>query len=122
MEGDQVRVHRVTCAIDCGLIVNPDGVKAQVESAIVFALSAALYGEIDLEDGVAKQSNFDDYPLLRFDSTPRMDVVLVPSREPPSGIGEAAVPHAAPAVFNAIFAATGRRVRRLPLVRNGMKA
>jgi isoquinoline 1-oxidoreductase beta subunit len=122
VEGDRVRVHRVTCAIDCGLIVNPDGVKAQVEGAIVFALSAALYGEISLENGVAKESNFDDYPLLRFDATPRIEVVLVPSTEPPSGIGEAAVPHTAPAVFNAIFAAIGRRVRRLPLDRNGMKA
>lgn len=122
VKGDQVRIDRVTCAIDCGLVVNPDGVKAQVEGAIIFALSAALYGEIALENGAAKQSNFDDYPLLRFDATPQIDVVLVPSKEPPSGIGEAAVPHAAPAVFNAIFAATGRRVRRLPLIRDGMKA
>jgi isoquinoline 1-oxidoreductase beta subunit len=122
VDGDSVRVRRVTCAIDCGRIVNPDGVKAQVEGAIIFALSAALYGEIALEKGVAKQSNFDDYPLLRFDACPQIDVVLVPSQERPSGIGEAAVPHAAPAVFNAIFAATGRRIRRLPLVSSGMKA
>ncbi|MCZ8132233.1 MAG: molybdopterin-dependent oxidoreductase [Steroidobacteraceae bacterium] len=122
VEGDAVRVRRVTCAIDCGLVVNPDGVRAQVEGGILFALSAALYGEIVLEHGVAKQSNFDDYPLLRLDAAPAVDVILVPSQERPSGIGEAAVPHAAPAVFNAIFAATGRRLRRLPLAGSGMKA
>jgi isoquinoline 1-oxidoreductase beta subunit len=120
--GDSVRVLRVTCAIDCGRIINPDGVKAQVEGAIVFALSAALYGEITLEKGVAKQSNFDDYPLLRFDSTPEIDVHLVPSTEAPSGVGETAVPHVAPAVCNAVFAASGRRLRRLPLVRSGLGA
>jgi len=120
--GDSVRVLRITCAIDCGRVINPDGVKAQVESAIVFGLSAALYGEIELEKGIAKQSNFDDYPLLRMAASPEIDVVMVASAEPPSGIGEAAVPHVAPAVFNAIFAATGRRIRRLPLVRSGLQA
>lgn len=121
ISGETVRVRRVTCAIDCGRIINPDGVKAQVEGAIQFALCAALYGEITLENGVALQSNFDDYPLLRFDAAPQIEVILVPSTEAPSGVGETAVPHVAPAVFNAVFAASGRRIRRLPLSRSGLR-
>jgi isoquinoline 1-oxidoreductase beta subunit len=110
-----VRVHRVVCAIDCGLAVNPDGVKAQMESAIVFGLSAALKGAITIDKGRVQQSNFNDYPVLRMNEMPVIEVHLVPSRESPGGCGEPGVPPIAPAVANAIFAATGKRIRRLPI-------
>ena len=111
----KVRVHRVVCAIDCGRTVNPDIIAAQMESGIVFGLSAALYGAITLKDGRVEQSNFDDYPLLRISEMPRVEVHIVPSREQPGGVGEPGVPPIAPAVANAIFAATGKRIRRLPI-------
>lgn len=111
----KVRVHRVVCAIDCGPIVNPDTIKAQMESGIVFGLSAALYGEITFEKGRVKQSNFHDYPLLRIHEMPRVEVHIVPSTESQGGVGEPGVPPIAPAVANAIFAATGKRIRRLPI-------
>ncbi len=115
-EGGNVKVHRVVCAIDCGLAVNPDGVKAQMESAIVFGLSAALYGEITLKDGRVQQSNFHDYRVLRMDEMPRIEVHIVPSKQTaPTGVGEPGVPPIAPAVINAVFSATGRRLRRLPI-------
>jgi isoquinoline 1-oxidoreductase beta subunit len=110
-----VRVHRVVCAIDCGTVVNPNIVEAQVEGSIVFGLTAALKGEITVEAGRVVQSNFHDYPMLRIDEMPVVEVHLVPSAEPPGGVGEPATPPIAPAVANAIFAATGRRVRRLPI-------
>jgi isoquinoline 1-oxidoreductase beta subunit len=115
IENGRVRVHRVVCAIDCGTVVNPDIVAAQMESSVVFGLTAALYGEITLEDGKVKQGNFDDYPLLRSDEAPRVEVHIVPSAEPPGGVGEPGVPPIAPAVANAIFALTGKPVRRLPI-------
>ena len=104
------------CAADCGTVVNPDAVAAQMEGAIVFALSAALHGEITLRDGAVEQSSFEDYPILRMRDTPRIEVHLVSSREPPGGAGEPGVPPVAPAVANAVFAATGERLRRLPLL------
>lgn len=110
-----IRVHRVVSAVDCGLVVNPDGVRAQTESAIAFGLTAALRGEITLKDGRVVQGNFHDYPLLRIGEMPQIDVHLVSSDEPPGGVGEAGVPPIAPAVANAVFAATGKRLRRLPL-------
>jgi isoquinoline 1-oxidoreductase beta subunit len=110
-----IRVHRVVSAVDCGLAVNPAGVRAQTESAITFALTAALKGEITIRDGRVMQGNFDDQPLLRIDEMPMVEVHLVPSREPPGGVGEPGVPPLAPAVANAVFAATGQRLRRLPL-------
>ncbi|MCG8468327.1 MAG: xanthine dehydrogenase family protein molybdopterin-binding subunit [Gemmatimonadetes bacterium] len=110
-----VRVHRVVCAVDCGVAVNPWNVEAQMESAIVYGLSAALHGEITLEDGRVQQSNFDDYPVLRMDEMPAVEVHIVPSAEPPTGVGEPGVPPIAPAVTNAIFSLTGVRVRRLPI-------
>ena len=113
--GNVIRVHRVVCAIDCGLAVNPDGVRAQTESAVVFGLTAALMGEITLKDGRVVQGNFDSYPLLRIGETPRIEVHLVKNAEPPGGVGEPGVPPIAPAVANAVFAATGKRLRRLPL-------
>lgn len=110
-----VRVKRVVCAIDCGSVVNPDTVKAQIESAVAFALTAALKGLISLKNGRIEQSNFHDYPLLRIDEMPRVEVHILPSHEAPGGVGEPGVPPLAPAVANAIFATTGKRVRRLPI-------
>jgi isoquinoline 1-oxidoreductase beta subunit len=110
-----VQVHRVVCAVDCGTVVNPDTVKAQMEGGVVFGLTAALKAGITIEAGRTQQSNFHDYPLLRMDEMPVVEVHIVPSDERPSGIGEMGVPPIAPAVANAIFAATGKRLRRLPI-------
>jgi isoquinoline 1-oxidoreductase subunit beta len=112
-----VRVHEVWCAIDCGQPVNPDGIKQQVEGSVVFGLSAALYGEITVENGAVQQSNFHDHPLLRIEEAPRVHTVIVPSTDKPGGVGEPAVPLVAPALANAIFAASGKRIRKLPLVK-----
>ena len=110
-----VRVHKVTCAIDCGQVVNPDIVSAQMEGAIAFGLTAALKGEITLEKGRVQQGNFFDYPLLRIDEMPEVAVHIVPSTENPGGVGEPGTPPIAPAVANAVSALTGTRVRRLPI-------
>jgi len=110
-----VRVHRVVCAVDCGRVVNPDTVKAQMEGGIIFALTAALKTEITLENGRVQQSNFHDYPMLRIYEAPAIEVYIVPSEEKPTGVGEPSVPPVAPALSNAIFAVTGKRVRRLPI-------
>ena len=115
VENGKVRVHKVTCAIDCGVHVNPDIIAAQMESAIVFGLTAALYGEVTIEDGGAKQSNFHDYQMLRINEMPVVEVYIVPSTEGPGGVGEPGTPPIAPAVVNAIYAATGTRVRKLPI-------
>jgi isoquinoline 1-oxidoreductase beta subunit len=115
LDGDKVRVHRVVAAYDCGLAVNPMTVEAQVQSAIAFALSAALHGKITLKDGRVEQSNFHDYPVLRLNEMPRVEVHLVPGGDKPTGVGEPGVPPLAPAVANAVFALTGKRVRSLPL-------
>ncbi len=114
---EQVTVKRVTCVIDCGRVVNPDIVRAQMESGIIFALTAALHGQIRFAGGESEQQNFDSYPLLRLDETPAIDVFIMPSTEPPGGVGEPAVPPLAAALANAIFAATGERLRDLPLYR-----
>jgi isoquinoline 1-oxidoreductase beta subunit len=111
----QVRVHRVVCAVDCGTVINPDTVVAQMEGGIVFGLTAALKADITVENGRVQQSNFHDYPLLRIDEMPAIEVHIVPSDAEPSGIGEMGVPPIAPAIANAIFAATGKRVRHLPI-------
>ncbi|HVD76229.1 MAG TPA: xanthine dehydrogenase family protein molybdopterin-binding subunit, partial [Vicinamibacteria bacterium] len=110
----RVRVHRIVCAVDCGICVNPAGVRAQVEGAVAFGLSAALYGELTFKDGRVQQSNFHDYPILRLNEMPDVEVHIVPSSEKAGGIGEPGVPPVAPAVANAIFAATGKRLRQLP--------
>jgi isoquinoline 1-oxidoreductase beta subunit len=105
----------VVCAVDCGKIVNPDTIEAQMESGIVFGLSAALHGAITLKDGTVEQSNFDDYEVVRLKEMPRVEVHIVRSEEKPGGIGEPGVPPVAPAVCNALFALTGRRIRSLPI-------
>jgi isoquinoline 1-oxidoreductase beta subunit len=110
-----VRVHKVVCAVDCGIVINPDTVKAQTESNVVYGLTAALYGEITLDRGRVVQSNFHDYRMLRMHEAPQVEFHLVASGAAPSGVGEAALPAVAPAVCNAIFAATGKRVRKLPI-------
>ena len=111
----EVKVHRVVCAIDCGLAVNPDIVVAQMESAIVFGLTAALYGEITVNKGRVEQGNFPSYEMLRLAQSPQIEVHLVPSDAPLGGVGEPGTPPIAPAVANALFAASGRRFRSLPL-------
>jgi isoquinoline 1-oxidoreductase subunit beta len=110
-----VHVHRVVAAVDCGRVVNPDTVKAQIEGGIVFGLTAALKTEITLDKGRVQQRNFHDYPMVRMFESPAIEVYIVPSSEKPTGVGEPGVPPVAPAVANAIFAATGKRVRRLPI-------
>ena len=110
-----VRVHRVVAAVDCGRTVNPDTVKGQLEGGIIFGLTAALKTEITLEKGRVQQRNFNDYPMVRMFESPAIEVYIVPSTEHPTGVGEPGVPPVAPAVANAIFAATGKRVRRLPI-------
>jgi CO/xanthine dehydrogenase Mo-binding subunit len=113
---EQVRVRRVVAVIDCGLIVNPLGVVAQAESGIVWGLSSALKDAITFRDGAAEQSTYVDYDVLRIDETPKIEIHLVPSHgDAPYGIGEPTVPPIVPALVNAIFAATGKRVRRLPI-------
>jgi isoquinoline 1-oxidoreductase beta subunit len=112
---NRIRVDRVVCAVECGLAVNPDNVRAQMEGGIGFGLTAALYGKITIKDGVVEQSNFHDYPLLRINEMPAIDVHIVPSTAKPSGVGEPGVPPIAPAVANALFALTGARLRELPL-------
>jgi isoquinoline 1-oxidoreductase beta subunit len=111
----KVRVHRVVCALDCGIFVNPDTVKAQVEGSIVWGLTAALYGAITIDKGRVQQSNFHDYPMLRINEMPVVEVHIIPSNAPAGGVGEPGVPPLAPAVCNAIFAGTGKRIRKLPI-------
>jgi isoquinoline 1-oxidoreductase beta subunit len=115
VDGDAVRVDRVVCAIDCGVAVNPDTVAAQLEGAVAFAASAVLHGGVTVAGGAIVESNFDDAPLLRFDEMPEVEVHIIESSAPPTGVGEAGVPPVAPAIANAVFAATGRRLRDLPL-------
>jgi len=115
VEGSEIRVHRVVCAIDCGIAVNPAGVAQQMESSVVFGLSAALYGEVTIREGRVQQQNFHDYPVLRLAQAPVVETIVMKSAEPPEGVGEPGVPPVAPAVANAVFALTGKRLRSLPL-------
>jgi isoquinoline 1-oxidoreductase subunit beta len=110
-----VRVHRVVCAVDCGIPVNPDTIQAQIQSAIMFGITAALYGEITLKDGRVEQSNFHDYQILRMNQAPAVEVHIVQSRESPGGMGEAGTSAIVPAIANAIFAATGKRLHKMPI-------
>ena len=115
VEKGQVKVHRMVSAIDCGLAVNPDTLKAQMESSISFGLGAALQSEITFKDGMVQQSNFHDYQVMRMGNMPKVEVYIVPSTEKMGGVGEPGLPPVAPAVTNAIFAATGKRIRTLPI-------
>jgi len=117
----RARVRRVVCAVDCGIVVNPDTVQAQIQSGAMFGITAALYGEVTLKDGRVEQSNFDSYQILRMNEAPAVDVHMVQSAEPPGGMGEAGTSLIVPAVANAIFAATGKRLRRMPVDKSALK-
>ncbi len=114
-ENGAVQVQRIVVALDCGTVVNPKLVTAQIEGGVAFGLTAAMKSEITVKDGKVVQSNFHDYQLLRMNEMPNVEVYLVASEQPPLGVGESAVPVIAPAVANAIFAATGKRIRKLPM-------
>ncbi|HEV8639515.1 MAG TPA: xanthine dehydrogenase family protein molybdopterin-binding subunit [Methylomirabilota bacterium] len=116
-----VLVHRLVCGIDAGFAVNPDAVRAQMEGGAVYALTATFYGQITIDKGRVQQSNFHDYPMLRINEMPKVEVHILDSGEAPGGLGEPGVPSVAPAVCNAIFAATGKRVRRLPINKDELK-
>jgi len=113
----EVIVNRVVCAVDCGMVVNPDTVEAQVEGGIIFGLTAALFSEITIKNGRVEQSNFNDYRMMRIDESPIIEVHIVKSMDAPGGIGEPGTAALAPALTNAIFAATGKRIRKLPVGR-----
>ena len=115
VENGQIRVHKVTCVLDCGQVVNPDIVRAQMEGGVVYGLTAALYGGLNLEAGAIKESNFHDYPMLRMNESPEIEVIIIDSGTEPTGVGEPGLPPIAPAVANAVYKATGQRLRSLPL-------
>jgi isoquinoline 1-oxidoreductase subunit beta len=117
-----VRVRRVVCAVDCGTVVNPDTVRAQIQGAVIFGITAALYGEITIKDGRVEQTNFDTYRILRINEAPAIEVHIVQSAESPGGMGEAGTSLIAPALTNAIFAATGKRLRKLPIDKAQLKS
>jgi isoquinoline 1-oxidoreductase beta subunit len=116
-----VRVRRVVCAVDCGTVINPDTVQAQIQSAIIFGITAALHGQITLKDGRVEQSNFDTYQMLRMNEAPAIEVHIVQNAEPPGGMGECGTSCIVPAVANAIFAATGKRLRKMPVDATALK-
>jgi isoquinoline 1-oxidoreductase beta subunit len=111
----EVRVDHITCAVDCGVAVNPDTIEAQIQGGAIFGVTAALYGQITIRNGRVEQSNFTDYRILRINETPDIDVHIVQSSEAPGGIGEPGTSALQPALANAIFAATGKRLRSLPV-------
>jgi CO/xanthine dehydrogenase Mo-binding subunit len=115
IDGGELKVHKIVCVVDCGQVVNPKIVESQIESGIIFGLSAALWGEVTIEAGKVQQTNFNNYRVLRANEIPQVEVVLMQSDALPGGIGELSVPLVAPAVCNAIFAATGKHVRALPI-------
>lgn len=115
VDDGEVRVTRVVCAVDCGMTVNPNTIEAQVQGGIIFGITGALYGEVTIENGRVTQRNFTDYRVLRINETPPIDVHIVKSGEAPGGIGEPGTAATAAAVANAIFAATGKRLRKLPI-------
>jgi isoquinoline 1-oxidoreductase subunit beta len=121
-DANEISIDRVVCVADCGLAVNPDGVKAQTESGIIFGLSAALYGEITLKNGRVVQENFPDYDMVRLETCPEIEVIVAPSGRPLGGAGEPGTPPVAPALMNAIFNATGERIRELPLSKSKFSA
>ena len=115
VENGKIRVHKVTCVLDCGQAVNPDIVRSQIEGGVIYGLTATLYGGLNLERGVIKESNFHDYPMLRMNESPEIEVVIIDSGTKPTGVGEPGLPPIAPAVANAVYKATGQRLRSLPL-------
>ncbi len=115
-DAGEIKVHRVVCVVDCGIVINPDMVTAQMEGGIVFALTAALKSKITIKNGRVQQSNFHNYPILRMDEMPKIEVHIVPGSEPPTGVGEMSGPPLTPAVANAVFNATGVRVRHIPIL------
>jgi isoquinoline 1-oxidoreductase beta subunit len=118
LENGKVKLKRLYCAVDCGQQINPDTVIAQIESSVLFGYSALMWGEINIQNGRVQQTNFDSYRVARMNEAPRIDCWVVESGEAPGGIGEPATALVAPAVCNAIYAATGRRLRSLPLARH----
>jgi isoquinoline 1-oxidoreductase beta subunit len=116
VDGGKIRVHKVVCAIDCGTAVNPDGVIAQMQGGIIYGLTAALYGAVHIKDGRVQESNFDDYKLVRMPDAPKTEVIVISSGEKMGGAGEPGTPPIAPAVANAVFQVTGKRLRTLPFV------
>src|SRR5499427_10239777 len=116
-----VRVRRVVCAVDCGTVVNPDTVQAQIQSGIIFGATAALYGQITLKNGRVEQTNFHTYRILRMNEAPAIEVHVVKSTEPPGGMGETGTSAIVPAIANAIFAATGKRLRKMPVETAALK-
>jgi len=116
-----IRVLRVVCAVDCGTVRKPDTVQAQIQSAIIFGITAALHGQITLKNGRVEQSNFDSYQMLRIDEAPVIEVHIVQSSESPGGMGECGTSAIVPAVANAIFAATGKRLRKMPVDATALK-
>ncbi|WP_085028781.1 xanthine dehydrogenase family protein molybdopterin-binding subunit [Ensifer aridi] len=121
--GDEgsLKTERIICAVDCGQVINPDTVEAQIQSGIIYGLSAALYGRITVQNGAVVEGNFDDSPVLRINETPKIEVHIVPSSEAPGGIGEVGTPGVAPSLLNAIFVATGKRLRSLPIDHNELR-
>jgi isoquinoline 1-oxidoreductase beta subunit len=115
LDEGRIRVHRITCVADCGQIIHEGIVEGQLVGSVVAGLTAALYGEITIERGRVRESNFHDYPMLRIDAMPEVEVQIVRNHEEPGGVGEPGVPPVAPAVANALFALTGTRIRRLPI-------
>ncbi|ULJ74013.1 molybdopterin-dependent oxidoreductase [Rhizobium gallicum] len=120
-DNGRLRIERIICAVDCGQVINPDTVEAQIQSGIVYGLSAALYGRITVANGAVVESNFDDSPVLRIHETPEIEVHIVPSSEAPGGIGEVGTPGVAPSLLNAIFVATGKRLRSLPINQSDLR-
>ncbi|WFU51186.1 xanthine dehydrogenase family protein molybdopterin-binding subunit [Sinorhizobium terangae] len=120
-EDGSLKTERIICAVDCGQVINPDTVEAQIQSGIIYGLSAALYGRITVQNGAVVEGNFDDSPVLRINETPKIEVHIVPSSEAPGGIGEVGTPGVAPSLLNAIFVATGKRLRSLPIDHNELR-
>jgi isoquinoline 1-oxidoreductase beta subunit len=116
----KLKISKIVCAIDCGIAVNPDIIKAQVEGGIAFALSAALFQQITFKDGLVQQDNFHQYPMLSMKDMPKVEVHILESSAPPTGVGEPVIPTVAPALANAIFSVTGKRIRSLPFAQSGV--
>jgi isoquinoline 1-oxidoreductase beta subunit len=119
-EGGKIKVERAVCAVDCGTAINPDQIRAQMEGGIGFGLGAILKSQLTLTNGAVDQGNFDNYDVLRINEMPQVEVHIVPSQEAPTGVGEPGVPPIGPAVANAVYAATKKRIRVLPFARNNL--